>query len=97
MILRAYLLPNSLAQLGQSFSTTRSLAQRQRIVSQAQVSSLVVDALALANTPAYERSRHRRKKVETLFAHLRRILRLGRLRLRGPCGARDELLLAATA
>jgi hypothetical protein len=31
------------------------------------------------------------------FAHLKRILRLGRLRLRGPCGARDEFLLAATA
>jgi hypothetical protein len=51
----------------------------------------------LANTPAYERSRHRRKKVEMLFAHLKRILRLGRLRLRGPSGARDEFLLAATA
>jgi hypothetical protein len=54
-------------------------------------------ARALADTPAYERSRHRRKKVEMLFAHLKRILRLGRLRLRGPCGARDEFLLAATA
>lgn len=54
-------------------------------------------ARALANTPAYERSRHRRKKVEMLFAHLKRILRLGRLRLRGPKGARDEFLLAATA
>ena len=32
-----------------------------------------------------------------LFAHLKRILRLDRLRLRGPCGARDEFLLAATA
>jgi hypothetical protein len=32
-----------------------------------------------------------------LFAHLKRILRLGRLRLRGPCGARDEFLFAATA
>jgi hypothetical protein len=31
-----------------------------------------------------------------LFAHLKRILRLDRLRLRGPCGARDEFLLAAT-
>jgi hypothetical protein len=29
------------------------------------------------------------------FAHLKRILRLGRLRLRGPCGARDEFILAA--
>jgi len=54
-------------------------------------------ARALATTPAYDRSRHRRKKVEMLFAHLKRILRLGRLRLRGPCGARDEFLLAATA
>ena len=32
-----------------------------------------------------------------LLAHLKRILRLGRLRLRGPRGARDEFLLAATA
>jgi hypothetical protein len=32
-----------------------------------------------------------------LFAHLKRILKLGRLRLRGPCGAKDEFLLAATA
>ena len=32
-----------------------------------------------------------------LFAHLKRILRLDRLRLRGPFGARDEFLLAATA
>ena len=38
-----------------------------------------------------------RKKVEMLFAHLKRVLGLGRLRLRGPCGARDEFLLAATA
>jgi hypothetical protein len=32
-----------------------------------------------------------------LFAHLKRILRLGRLRLRGPNGAKDEFLLAAAA
>ena len=32
-----------------------------------------------------------------LFSHLKRILRLGRLRLRGSCGAKDEFLLAATA
>lgn len=38
-----------------------------------------------------------RKKVEMLFAHLKRILGLGRLRLRGPCGANEEFLLAATA
>ena len=37
-----------------------------------------------------------RKKIEMLFAHLKRILRLDRLRLRGPSGAQDEFLLAAT-
>jgi transposase len=51
----------------------------------------------IAKTDAYRTSRRQRKKVEMLFAHLKRILRLDRLRLRGPHGARDEFLLAATA
>jgi hypothetical protein len=38
-----------------------------------------------------------RKKVEMLFAHLKRILKLDRLRLRRPNGAKDEFHLAATA
>lgn len=38
-----------------------------------------------------------RKKVEMLFAHLKRILQLNKLRLRGMSGAQDEFLLAATA
>ena len=38
-----------------------------------------------------------RKQSPMLFAHLKRILRLDRLRLRGPSGAQDEFLLAATA
>jgi hypothetical protein len=42
-------------------------------------------------------SRRLRKKVEMLFAHLKRMLKLDRLRLRGPNGARDEFLLTATA
>jgi hypothetical protein len=41
-------------------------------------------------TEAYVTSRRQRKKIEMLFAHLKRILRLDRLRLRGPSGARDE-------
>ena len=41
-------------------------------------------------------SRRQRKKIEMLFAHLKRILKLDRLRLRGPNGARDEFHLAAT-
>jgi hypothetical protein len=52
---------------------------------------------ALAKTEAFERSCRQRKSVEMLFAHLKRILRLGRLRLRGPCGAQDEFTLAAIA
>lgn len=51
----------------------------------------------IAQTDAYVTSRRQRKKVEMLFAHLKRILKLDRLRLRGPNGARDEFLLAATA
>jgi hypothetical protein len=54
-------------------------------------------ARALAATPEFEVACRRRKKVEMLFAHLKRILGLGRLRLRGPSGAKDEFLLAATA
>jgi len=50
----------------------------------------------IARTEAYVTSRRERKKIEMLFAHLKRILRLDRLRLRGPFGARDEFLLAAT-
>ncbi|GEO17904.1 hypothetical protein MAE02_56000 [Microvirga aerophila] len=34
-------------------------------------------ACALAGTPAYERSRQGRKRIEMLFAHLKRILKLG--------------------
>lgn len=47
--------------------------------------------------PAWVTSRWQRKKVEMLFAHLKRILRLDRLRLRGPNGACDEFHLAAAA
>ena len=54
-------------------------------------------ARAIAKTPAYEQTRCDRKKVEMLFAHLKRILRLGRLRLRGPAGAQFEFTLAAIA
>lgn len=55
------------------------------------------EARAIANTPAYKRSRRERKKGDMLFAHLKRILKLDRLRLRGLSGAHDEFLLAATA
>jgi transposase len=54
-------------------------------------------AREIAKTEAYQTSRCQRKKVEMLFAHLKRILKLDRLRLRGPNGARDKFHLAATA
>lgn len=65
---------------------TRSIHERARDV-----------VRALAKTDAYQQSRRDRKKVEMLFAHLKRIMKLDRLRLRGINGARDEFLLAATA
>jgi hypothetical protein len=52
-------------------------------------------ARRIAKTPQYVCSRHERKKVEMLFAHLKRILKLDRLRLRGMTGANDEFTLAA--
>ena len=54
-------------------------------------------ARAIAKESEWPTSRRERKKVEMLFAHLKRILRLDRLRLRGPNGARDEFHLDAAA
>jgi hypothetical protein len=54
-------------------------------------------ARAVAKTEAYRRTRRQRKQVEMLFAHMKRILKMDRLRLRGVSGARDEFLLTATA
>ena len=52
---------------------------------------------ALATTEAFQQSHRERKKIEMRFAHMKRIFRLDRLRLRGLSGARDEVLLTATA
>ena len=52
---------------------------------------------ALAKTKAFRKMRDERKKVEMAFAHMKRIFKLDRLRLRGLSGARDEVLLSATA
>ena len=48
---------------------------------------------ALANTEAFQQSHRERKKVEMRFAHMKRILRLDRFRLRGLSGIKDEVLL----
>jgi hypothetical protein len=52
---------------------------------------------ALANTEAFQQSARERKKVEMRFAHMKNILKLDRFRLRGLSGAKDEVLLTATA
>lgn len=54
-------------------------------------------AREIAMTPKYQQSRCGRKKVEMLFARLKRIHRIDRLRLRGLSGVSDEITLAATA
>src|SRR5712664_4186798 len=54
-------------------------------------------ARSFAGTEVFEQPRREREKIEMRFAHLKRILRLGRLRLRGPRGAQDEFTLAAIA
>ncbi len=53
-------------------------------------------ARSLSDSEPYALSRRQRKKVEMLFAHLKRHLGFERLRLRGLSGAQDEFLIAAT-
>ena len=53
-------------------------------------------ARGIAKTDALVASRRARRKVEMLFAHMKKIMGLDRLRLRGPNGAKDEFTLAAT-
>jgi hypothetical protein len=52
---------------------------------------------ALVATPAYERSRRDRYKVEALFAELKQRLRMGRVRLRRRWNVAEQFHLAATA
>src|SRR5216684_1277262 len=52
---------------------------------------------ALVGTPAYERSRRARYKIEALFAELKQRMRLERVRLRRLWNVGEQFLLAATA
>jgi len=54
-------------------------------------------ARSFVGTEGFKQSQRERKKIEMRFAHLKRIPRLGRLRLRGPRGAQDEFGLAVIA
>ena len=51
----------------------------------------------LAGTPAYERSRRARYKIEALFAELKQRMRMQRVRLRRLWNVSEQFLLAATA
>lgn len=59
--------------------------------------SIYEGARDIARSEEVRTSRRLRKKVEMLSAHLKRLLRLDWLRLRGPQRAHDEFFLAATA
>ena len=72
--------------------TTRDLLGDIQVVSQQEI----VELLKKIVPPEYLQSRKDRKKVEVLFAHLKRVMNFDRLRLRGLTGAHDEFLLAAT-
>jgi hypothetical protein len=52
-------------------------------------------ARRIAMTREYQQSRRERKKVEVLFAKLKRVLKPDRLRQRGLSGAQDEFLIAS--
>ena len=74
--------PNTLAR-----KVTRSIYEASRDV-----------ARAINQTERFKKqSSCERKKVEMLFAHMKRNFKLDRLRLRGLKGANDEFLLTATA
>ena len=51
----------------------------------------------IRKTDAYMTSFIQRRKVEMLFAHLKRYIGLPMMRLRGPKGAYEQFQIAATA
>ena len=52
---------------------------------------------ALAGTDAYAQARQRRKRIERVFGHLKRNLKLRSLKLRGLAGAAEEFSMVAAA
>jgi len=98
-----YICPNGneLKQFRRAYKTPRPSSNKdkepQRKVTRSIYETSRDVARQLAQTKQYSVSCKLRKKVEMSFAHLKRIHGLSRLRLRGPCGAHDEFILAATA
>ena len=86
---------------GKTLATTGTIVNDDQLLYRASKFDCDVCPLKMRCCPkaparAFQRSGNDRNRVEMLFAHLKRILRLGRLRLRGPLGAQDEFLLAAS-
>jgi hypothetical protein len=78
------------------------LKQQCTVASQRAVTRLVDESArdqvrALAGTEAYARARQRRKRIERVFGHLKRNLKLRTLKLRGLAGAAEEFTMAAAA
>ena len=75
----------------------RCTTARQRAVTRLVTEEARDHARALAGTDAYIRARRRRKRVERVFGHLKRNLKMRYLKLRGLAGAAEEFTMAATA
>ena len=90
-------LPNGWLKLRRCFERDFRFGSRVRRVPRSIYEHARDVARSRVGSETFEQSRHDRKRIEMKFAHLKRILRLGRLRLRGPRGAQDEFVLAATA
>ncbi|WP_375244912.1 transposase [Sphingomonas parapaucimobilis] len=70
---------------------------RQRAVTRLVTEDAREKVRALAGTDAYVRARGRRKRIERVFGHLKRNLKLRTLKLRGMAGATEEFTMAAAA
>lgn len=75
----------------------RCTTARQRAVTRLVDEDARDQVRALAGTEAYTRARQRRKRIERVFGHLKRNLKLRTLKLRGLAGASEEFTMAAAA
>ena len=75
----------------------RCTTARQRAVTRLVDEDARDQVRALAGTEAYTRARQRRKRIERVFGHLKRNLKLRTLKLRGLTGASEEFTMAAAA
>ena len=75
----------------------RCTTAKQRAVTRLVTEEARDHARALAGTDAYVHARRRRKRIERVFGHLKRNLKMRTLKLRGLAGAAEEFTMAAAA